>query len=251
MRGGLFICTAITLLATTVLRADDLGIPKVGVSEIESILLSHSNLESNGVALNNLQEVLGNLGKKQNQYKNEGDFVEYLYYFTHRKLLKKYDQYASLSETLTTGSYDCLTATAVYSILFTELSVPHAIVETNYHIYILVYPDSEEEILLETTDPTYGFITNFAEIEQLKSDYKSANNVQEAGQVDLSINIERRLQDQELIGLLFYNQSVNELNRGNWQLADNLANKAIKYYPNKRIIKLMEFIDSSFKSASL
>ena len=251
MRGGLFKYAAICLFFITAFRAADSGAPKVGVDDIKSLLINHSNLASNDIALHKLQVVLGNLGKKQTQYKKGSDFVEYLYYYTHRKLLKKYDQYASLSETLTTGTYDCLTATAVYSILFTELSVPHAIVETNYHIYILVYPDSKDEILLETTDPSYGFITNTNEIEQLKSDYKLANEQRETGQVDLSINIERRLQDQELIGLLFYNQSVNELNKGNWQLADEFANQAVKYYPNIRITRLIEFIDTSFKSASL
>ncbi|RLD24365.1 MAG: hypothetical protein DRI71_02795 [Bacteroidetes bacterium] len=251
MRGGLFIYITIFLFSITASRAADNSAPKLGVNDVKSILLSYSKSESNTTTFDRLQIVLSNLTKKQGQYKKESDFVEYLYYYTHRKLLKKYDQYASLSETLTSGTYDCLTATAVYSILFTELSVPHAIVETNYHIYILVYPDSENEILLETTDPTYGFISNTNEIEHLKSEYRLANGEQASGQVDLNIDIERRLEDQELIGLLFYNQSVNELNRGNWQLADDLANEAINYYSNARIIKLLEFIDSSYKSAAL
>jgi hypothetical protein len=251
MRGGLFIYIAIFLFSISATGAADNGAPKLGVNDIKTLLLSHSKVVNSANTFNKLQDVLSNLSKKQGQYKKESDFVEHLYYYTHRKLLKKYDQYASLSETLTTGAYDCLTATAVYSILFTELSVPHAIVETNYHIYILVYPDSENEILLETTDPSNGFISNTNEIEHLKSEYRLANEDQEIGQVDLSIDIERRLEDQELIGLLFYNQSVNELNQGNWQLAEDLAKQAIKFYPNIRITKLIEYIDTSIKSASL
>ena len=251
MRGGLFLYLAICLFSTTALRAADSGVPKVGVSEVKSLLVNHPNLEDNDIALNKLQFVLGSLHKKQDQYKKEADFVEHLYYYTHRKLLKKYNQYASLAETLTRGDYDCLTATAIYSILLTELSLPHAIVETNYHIYILVYPDTENEILLETTNPAYGFITNPGEIEQLKAEYKSANNEQQKGQADFEINIERRLQGQELIGLLFYNQSVNEVNQGNWHLAKELANQAFEYYPNVRITQLIAFIDLSGKSASL
>lgn len=245
LRGGLFLCVVTCLFSMTTLKAAEPGTPKVGLTDIENLLFNHANLSDNAIALNKMQLVLSNLSKKQKQYKKEKDFVAYLYYFTHRKLLKKYNQYASLSATLTTGSYDCLTATAVYSILLTELSVPHAVVETNYHIYILVYPDSEGEILLETTNPTSGFITNRNEIEQLKVDYKLANNEQESGQADIGLNIERRLQDKELIGLLYYNQSVNELNHGNWLLAEDLAKQAIKYYPNIRITKLMEYIDTS------
>ena len=245
VRRGLFLFVVICLFTTTSIKAHETGTPKVGFTDIENLLLKHSNINENAIALSKLQFVLNNLTKKQKQYRNKRDFVQYLYYFTHRKLLKKYDQYASLSATLTKGLYDCLTATAVYSILLTELSIPHAVVETNYHIYILVYPDSEGEILLETTDPANGFITAASKIEYLKSAYKQANDEQEIGQADININIERRLQDKELIGLLFYNQSVNELNKGNWHLADELANQAIKYYPNIRIIKLIEYIDTS------
>ena len=243
MRRGFFLCVAVCLFVITALKAHEKGTPKVGINDVENLLLKNSEINDN--ALSKLQLVLNNLTKKQKQYKNERDFVEHLYYFTHRKILKKYDQYASLSATLATGVYDCLTATAVYSILLTELSIPHAVVETNYHIYILVYPDSEGEILLETTDPAYGFITEASKIEHLKSEYKLANDEQEIGQVEISLNIERRLQDKELIGLLFYNQSVNELNQGNWQLAEELAKQAVKFYPNIRITKLIEYIDTS------
>ena len=249
MRRGFFLCVAVCLFVITALKAHEKGTPKVGINDVENLLLKNSEINDN--ALSKLQLVLNNLTKKQKQYKNERDFVEHLYYFTHRKILKKYDQYASLSATLATGAYDCLTATAVYSILLTELSIPHAVVETNYHIYILVYPDSDGEILLETTDPAYGFITEASKIQHLKSVYKLANDEQEIGQAELSLNIERRLQDKELIGLLYYNQSVNELNQGNWHLAEDLAKRAIVYYPNIRLTKLIEHIDTSFKPATL
>ena len=243
---GLFIC-----LFTITAKASEPGTPRVGVADVQNLLINHSNLNDNNPALDKLQSILNSLTKKQEQYKKEGDFVEYIYYFTHRKLLKKYDQYASLSATLILGEYDCLTATTIYSILLTELSIPHTIVETNYHIYLLIYPDSDGEILLEATSPNNGLIANVDAIKQLKAEYKSANNEQEVGQIKMNLNIERRLEGKELIGLLYYNQSVKELNLGNLQKAEKLANMARKYYPNVRITSLIEFIDTASRSASI
>ena len=243
---GLFIC-----LFTITAKAGISCTPKVGVTDVQNLLINYRNLNDNNLALNKLQLVLDNLTKKQRLYKNEKYFVERLYYYTHRKLLKKYNQYASLSTTLVSGEYDCLTATAIYSILLNELSIPHAVVETNYHIYILVYPDTQAEILLETTDPNYGFITSTSTIEQLKSKYRTTNGEQAIGQADLEINIERRLEGKEIIGLLYYNQSVKELNQGNLQVAEELANLALKFYPAIRVSTLVEFIDTSYRSVSL
>ena len=243
---GLFIC-----LFTITAQAGEPDTPKVGVADVQNLLINYSNLNNNNLASDKLQSILNSLTKKQEQYKRENDFVEYIYYFTHRKILKKYDQYASLSATLISGEYDCLTATTIYSILLTELSIPHTIVETNYHIYILIYPDSDGEILLEATSPNNGLIANVDAIKQLKAEYKSANNEQEVGQIKMNLNIERRLEGKELIGLLYYNQSVKELNLGNLQKAEKLANMARKYYPNVRITSLIEFIDTASRSASI
>lgn len=223
----------------------------IGIEELSDILVEQTGVADNQLALSKIKTVLSTLTKKQKQYKREHDFIEYLYYFTHRKLFKNYSQYPSLSETLTSGAYDCLTASAIYSILLNELGVPHSVVETNYHIYILVYPDSDEEIILETTDPIYGFVDSKQAIADKKQTYIDANNVLNPGQVDMNLSIARRLQGKELVGLLYYNQSIKELNNGAWQKAASLAAKADKYYPNLRVDKLLNYINTSFRAASL
>lgn len=250
LRGGIIASSLLIVFAISVAKATEFKNPSVGISDVELILTSQS-VSENTIALEKLNSSLEVLNKKHGQYKKEKDFVEYLYAYTHRKILKKYDQYASLAETLTKGTYDCLTATAVYSIFLNELQIPHAIVETNYHIYILVYPETQSEILIETTNPISGFIDDPEEISALKESYRKANSELEEGQLDMDIDIEHRLEGKELIGLLYYNQSVKEFNNGNWQKAEELAILAISYYPTMRIEKLIQFIDTSIKSASL
>lgn len=247
--GGLFFLIALFTLLKS--NAKDIPLPEVNVEDLVSVLIEQEGIKSNSVALDKFNSVLTTLVKKQKQYKEDDDFIEYLYYYTHRKLLKRYVQYPSLAETLEVGDYDCLTATATYSFLLSELAIPHAVVETNYHIYILVYPDSENEILLEATDPQNGFITRQESISQQKELYRQANKEVKENQIDFNFNIERRLEGKELIGLLYYNLSIKQLNLRNWQKADELATEANKYYPNIRVRHLRNFIDTSRRSASL
>ena len=141
---------------------------EIGIEDVENMLSIRSTLGSNQLAIEKINKVLSHLENRQGKYRMEDDFVEYLYYYTHRKLLKTYSEYPTIEETLVSGNYDCLTATAIYSILLNELSIEHAVVETNYHIYIIVNPDSERELLIETTDPRYGFIDDQSEISASK-----------------------------------------------------------------------------------
>ena len=249
-RKGLITLLSTIILYVPIIRAND-SLLNVRVTDAEALLASQVSLSAKTEAIAKLESLLSALIKKQQQYKSEEAFVEYLYYFTHRKLLKKYDQYASLSETLSSGKYDCLTATAVYSILLTELSIEHEVVETNYHVYILINPKTEKEILLESTDPNNGLITNINDIQDIKNKYRTSNSELALGQINLNINVERTLKNKELIGLLYYNQSVREINKGNWIIANEFAKSANDFYPNIRVSRLISFIDTSFRSVSL
>jgi len=74
------------------------------------------------------------------------------------------------------GIHNCLTGTALYTLFFTELNVDHAIVETNHHIYMLLYPGTAKEILLGSINPLHGFAIDPYEINLLKPQQANANN---------------------------------------------------------------------------
>lgn len=246
MRGvvtGIFIILAVFHSEITFASSD----PKheIGIEDVEVMLSLKSTLEGNHVALEKINKVLAHLERRQDKYRSEDDFVEYLYYYTHRRLLKNYIEYPTLEETLISGNYDCLTATAIYSILLSELAIDHAVVETNYHIYIIINPDTEEELLFETTDPRYGFIDDQDEISASKRSYLSDNSTARNTLISFDYNIQRRLENKELIGLLYYNQSIKEVNNGDWEKALEIAKKAFEYYSETRVSTLINIIDSA------
>ena len=214
------------------------------IADVEELLAVDSQLELKSLALDKIEAVLTHLKKRQPKYKSEEDFVQYLYYYAHQKLLKKYSEYPTLAETLVDGRYDCLTATATYSILFSELAIAHNVIETNYHIYIMVYPGTEHEILIETTDPLNGLIEEEEEIISYRNQYIQSNIAERNTLIDLDLNIERSLEQKELIGLLYYNQSVKEINEGHWEKAKLIADQALEYYKKSRVYTLVSIIDS-------
>ena len=185
---------------------------------------------------------LTHLKKRQVKYKNEQSFAEYAFYYIHHRLLKEYKEYASLDQTLQKGDYDCVTATAMYALFFSELDVPFTVVETNYHLYILVFPGSEYEVLVETTDPFDGFVSNRKEVEKRKELYAKGNEEIRANQVDLKWDVQNNLKGSELIGLLLFNQSVKYYNLGNKKKAVEFANEALTYYPSPRIRTYVQFL---------
>ena len=215
----------------------------IGIDDVAKILLK-DELSTNLPALERINNVLSHLEKRQAKYRSEEDFVEYMYYYTHRKLLKTYTEYPTLEETLIEGNYDCLTATAVYAILLNELNVSHAVIETNYHIYILVHPNSEKELLIETTDPMHGFVKDQEEIDASKNNYLKNNLKARNTLVTFDFNLERKLEQKEIIGLLYYNQAIKHINEGNWQQASQFANMASIYYTEDRVSTLLSMIDN-------
>lgn len=218
---------------------------KIRLDDVAELLSLKSELESNQLALDKINKVLAHLANRQDKYRSQDDFVEYLYYYTHRKLLKTYTKYPSIEETLLEGDYDCLTATSIYSILLSELSIDHSVIETNYHIFIMVNPDTTDEILIETTDPRYGFVKGQDEIQASKEGYLKSNIEERNTLISFDFNIERGLEQKELIGLLYYNQSIRKINQGDWDEAMTFAKKAFEYYSRTRVSTLISIIDTA------
>lgn len=248
MRLKVFFCIMLITFLGRGVYASTSPVASFALNDLNVILEAGPNKQY-GQVMDRIGEALSTLDKKQRQYKSQTDFAEYVYFFVHRKFLKNYVQFASLENTVVKGNYDCLTGTALYALFLSELDIDHVIVENNFHIYLLLYPGSEQEILLETTDPLYGFISDQTEVARLKEEYKAANAVSKA-KVQLDINLDRKLSGSELLGLLFYNQSVKMINLGDVDAAIDYAGLSSKYYNGERIIKLLQWLNTEQLQAS-
>lgn len=170
----------------------------------------------------------------------------------HSTLLKKYEAYSDFDEIFTTGRYDCLTATALFSQVLNQLNFSYKIIETNYHIFLLVQT-ANGEVLLETTDRFGGFVTDKETIAQRTSDYKNALTVDNSRRFfyRYSFNLYQNLSPEKLTGLLYFNQAVKAYNRHEWLSSAILLQKANAVYVSPRCEALGSILVKTALESSL
>lgn len=185
------------------------------------------------------EKVLAFVRKMEEKYpetdKNR-DFVATLFNKTHQKFLRHYEEYAGFGETLDRGTYNCLTGTALYALLLDHFEIPYQIIETNYHIFLMAQT-SQGDVLLETTDPANGFVTDPKEIESRIALHRQ-NSLQKPGSSKsyyrYSIDVFREINLDQMGGLLYYNQAIVAYNRHDLQASIEQLDKAVTYYPSSR-----------------
>ena len=80
--------------------------------------------------------------------------------------------------------------------------------------------------------------------------YREDNYAKRNTLIEFDFDIERRLEGSELVGLLYYNQSIRALNQDEWVKARNLSYNAFEFYPNERVKSLIDVLEGN-SNASL
>jgi hypothetical protein len=175
--------------------------------------------------------------------KDEVQFLFQVYRKTGKAFLTQYKPLVDFSQ-LSHGVYDCLTATALYTVILNELEIPYRVYETNYHIFLTV-PMASGEVLIETTDRLTGFVTDPTEINRIKSKY-----VQQAPKADAnkasfeySVQMDQAVSDEELNGLLLFNQAVKAYNDRSWKTSDDKLRQSERFYRSARTRELRALIE--------
>jgi hypothetical protein len=198
-----------------------------------------------------LIEKINQLTKSLEQKRSSSDvrFLRKVFYKTHHTFLKKYEAYSSLEQLVYDGQYDCLTATTVYSSVLEMLGFNFKIVETNYHIFILV-KIADKEILLETTDRLNGFVTDLASINTRISTYKLNSpslNKQKGKNFEYPFHLFKEVKRKDLVGLLYFNQAIKEFNKHNWTACLDLLGKSQTIYDSPRIKEISDLASLMMK----
>src|SRR5688500_3104570 len=77
---------------------------------------NYSQVDGNTSSSDDISNFIKKLERKEIQKKST-EFIRRLFVKTHQEFLRHYTQYASFSETLDKGRYNCLTGTALYALL--------------------------------------------------------------------------------------------------------------------------------------
>lgn len=206
---------------------------------LSELLSTSNNSNVNAIDLR-IQDFEQELKKKV--CASDYDFLKTVFAKTQQKFLKHFSPYSDLHEVFSVGKYDCLTATGLFSIVLSDLNFQYHIIETNYHIF-LVIPTSKGDVLIETTDRFNGFVSDKREIEKRLGAYKqntispgltASNKLYHMYHFSLYQDVDPH----QLAGLLYYNQAVKAFNKREFINAANLLDKAKAIYESPRVAEL-------------
>lgn len=201
-----------------------------------------------------LTAFIDHLEKKRAAFKNDRDFVQFMFYKAHQKFLKRYEAYTSFPDLLTKGHYDCLTGTALYSLLLDHFNIEHTSIETNYHIFILAKVD-HKPILLEATDPLSGFVDHEKEINSKLESYRHSTVQKPASgkqvQYEFSFNIWEVVSAEELTGLLYFNQAIKSYNQHDLEATTSHLIHAAQYRPSERLEEFAALVITTLRESEL
>lgn len=173
--------------------------------------------------------------------KSKSSSLRNIFRKTQKAFLKSYKPYSGINELFTTGYYDCLSATALFSLILDETGFDYSIMETNYHVFLLVHT-RQGDVLLESTDRFDGLVTDAGSIADRIQSYRnqapatSSNGGQSYYQY--SCNLYRAINREELIGLIYYNNAVMAYNNSNWYESREFMAKARQRYASPRCQEL-------------
>lgn len=106
-------------------------------------------------AHNQINECVAYLKKETEGYV-EPKMVKFIYKYVHKRFFKQYKLRNSFSDIFEKGEYNCVSASALYAIIFQQLNIPFQIVEAPQHVFVVAYPNTHK-ILIETTIPEKGY----------------------------------------------------------------------------------------------
>lgn len=124
---------------------------------VSLLLISHDkeNIYENSKAINSIDACVSKL-KDITNGKNEVKKVKITYDYVHKEFLKVYKLKNSFADIFSKGEYNCVSASALYAVIFEKLGIPYKVIDAPRHVYLIAYPNTHK-ILIESTNPENGY----------------------------------------------------------------------------------------------
>ena len=200
------------------------------------------------VILEEIYRATVELKKRVGQSTNKKKIAKAVFSYVQDEYLEKYEINPHFDELFKTGTFNCVTASALYSILLSAFEVDFAIRRLPSHVYVVI-KNGEEEIALESTDPINGVY--FVDKSKLVKELANAKIFSNAEFRSSSINqlydlyvgeIEEEISQSQLLASIYYNFSLEKIEEVDYKEALNLANKSMMIDENKFSEVLRTFI---------
>jgi tetratricopeptide (TPR) repeat protein len=233
---------------------------------IRIMILTSLTATNEDVTLNmkKVEEFVAEMRTAHVEEMKEKKKIKFIYDKLHAKFFKQYQSLVFFSSIFKDGTYNCVTASALFAYVFDALHIPYVIMESTDHVFLVAYPQSFD-IKVETTVPSQGSVSYNSTMQATYVNYLKSNKIiseDESKQKSVSeifnsyffhVNI---INEKKLAGLHFYNNGIEKIAAGNFTGAFSQFEKAYSLYPSKRLtfflyVSLAELISKSNYSDSI
>ena len=200
-----------------------------------------------GNAQERIDQVVNRLRPEITSKKKPEKYVKSVYTDVHSTFFKKYELVNRFQEIFQTGYYNCVTASALYALVFEKLNIPYSIQEKPTHVFLIAYPN-QNNILVETTAPVFGYLTFDARykesfIKNLKAQKLIGSSEAESQGVEELFNKyyfqNENINLHQLVGIHYMNDALYYGDAQDLVMALKQIDKAYFFYPSTRISYIM------------
>lgn len=201
-----------------------------------------------------LAEHIHTLKRSQSRTKNDVQFIGSVFQKTQSRFFQHYTQYAQFHELFESGTYNCLTGTIIYAIIFQHLGYNVQMFETRYHSFLIVSLGNNQ-VLVESTDALNGVVVGKNNVDHQVKGYLDKEASAPEDPSAMSLKDYAPIQSvtlTQLIGLHYLNTAVVNINAGDFKRAIKDLGQARTLYPESgRIRDLLNTASSQCDMAPL
>ena len=162
---------------------------------------------------------------------------------THRHFLKKYEDNASFYQTMKSGTYNCVGATALYALIFEHYNIAYQIKQLPTHVYLVADP-AFYNIQVETTDPRGGYFVPDPKFKKSYIDYLIKSKIiseEEGNTQSTDVLFNKHYQNntnisfEQLASYQYSNTGIQQFSEQNYKGARSYFQKAHQLNPSHEI----------------
>lgn len=165
--------------------------------------------------------------KKEIKSPNHKKNITKAYKSAHKTFLKKYLPIVGFSEIFKSGTYNCVSGTALYAMIFDTLGIDFIIKEMPGHVYLICNPKSDQ-IRVEATLPEKGAFSLNEYAKKTYVDHLKRNKIiSEAEAANLTVNevfdkyyySDKDISLRELAGIQYINAAIQAFENKSYMFA--------------------------------
>jgi tetratricopeptide (TPR) repeat protein len=206
------------------------------------------NEESISKAFERFNQQIESLNAQKIHSKKNDKKIKSVYDNVHAAFLRKYELENRFEDIFTNGFYNCVSASALYAMIFDALKIPYVIKEKPTHVYLIAYP-AQERIIVETTTPAGGALAINQQFKQsyvkiLRDQKIISANEYTAGNVNALFDKfyfgdDKNITLTELIGIQYSNEGIFYSQKKDYVEALAQFEKSYLFYPTDRVANMM------------